>query len=102
MEITTTMVRFLFPKSGMDVKSSDAQLFQCPKGDGEHERIWVPLRKLEVREFAKNPNMNEVVMAKWLFYKTNLPAYVSYKEFVVKSDISQEQLSKSSYSSHNV
>ena len=92
MEITTTMVRFFFPKGRMEVKSDDAQMFLCPKSENEDVKIWVPFKKLCIRENKKNPNMNEVIMPKWLFYKTELTVYVSHSEFVVTSEITEEQL----------
>ncbi len=76
----------------MEVKTEDAQMFLCPKGEHEDVKIWVPFKKLCIRETKKNPNMNEVVMPKWLFYKTELTLYVSHSEFVVTTEIPEKEL----------
>ena len=89
MEITTTMVRFRFPKAMMVKRTEKAQLFICEK-DGAKAKVWVPLSKLEVKEADEKDN--EVVMAKWLYMKGELPLYTDAKEFMVTSEVTQEQL----------
>lgn len=92
MEITTTMVRFRFAKEAMTKKTDKAQLFLC--GNTENPtKVWVPLTKLQVKEDEEDVNNNVVTMPKWLFLKTDLVLFVQYNEFVVKSIITESQLS---------
>ncbi len=49
MEITTTMVRFQFPKKDMVKRTDKAQLFRC-YNKGAKDKIWVPLSKLEMND----------------------------------------------------
>ena len=95
MEITTTMVRFLFPKCDMVKRTDKAQLLRC-KGEQGKTKVWLPLSKIEVKDNALDANLSEITMAKWLFLKTELPMFVKYDEFIVKSEITQQQLTESS------
>ncbi len=90
MEVTTTMVRFLFPKDKM-VKKEKAMLFLCEKGESK-KKVWVPLSKLDVKPNEDDERMNEVVIAKWLFLKGDLVFFVEPSEFIVKTEITSEQL----------
>lgn len=95
MEITTTIVKFFFPKGRMEVHSEDAQMFLCPKDEGEDVKVWVPYKKLHIREYDKNPNFNVCYIPKWVFFKTALPTYISgRKEFVVTSKITEAELTR--------
>lgn len=92
MEITTTMVRFRFAKEAMTKKTDKAQLFLC--GNVENPtKVWVPLTKLEVEDDKEDAKYNVVTMPKWLFLKTDLVLFIQYNEFVVKSIITESQLS---------
>lgn len=95
MKITTTMVSFLFPKADMVKRTDKAQLFRCK--DGEHKaKIWVPLSKLEMKDDDADPTLCVVTMAKWLFMKTDFLMFVNNpSEFVVESEVTEEQLNSS-------
>ena len=80
MEVTTTMVRFTFPKAKMTIKTDKAQLFLCDDGIRK-TRIWMPLSKFET--FDYDNKVCEIVMAKWLFMKSDLPIYVQPEEFII-------------------
>lgn len=86
MEISTTMVKFFFFKEDMKKKTEKAQLFLC--GDKKKPvKVWVPLKKLEVRENEERPEYNVVVMPKWVWGKTELPFYTDPVEFIVKTEV---------------
>ncbi len=91
MEITTTMVRFRYPKKDMEKKTSRAQLFLCGNCDN-FEKVWVPLNKCEIREDKEDDRYNIVVMPKWLYMKGSLPYYSDAEEFVVTSEVAKEQI----------
>ncbi len=93
MEITTTMVRFPFPKDGLVKHTDKAQLFLCRNGKTE-DKVWVPFSKFEVTNDKTEQGMVEVAMAKWLFMKTSLPLFVKWEEFVVTSEVTNEQLNQ--------
>ena len=84
MEIATTMVKFLYPKKAMEKKTERAQLFLSREAEG-FIKVWVPLKKLHITE---NGDCNEVIMPKWVFFKSELPCMVShFDEFIVTTEI---------------
>ncbi len=93
MEITTTMVRFRYPKDAMKKRTDKAQLFLC--GNRQNPvKVWVPLNKLEVTPDDEDDRYNEVVMPKWLYLKGDLPFYSEAEEFMVTSQVPQELLNQ--------
>lgn len=81
MEIVTTMVRFRCPKTSMKKTTDNAQLFAFI-GDTPDKpiTIWVPKKKLLVKEESKSSTYNECVMPKWAFMKSTLPYFVELLE----------------------
>ena len=93
MEITTTMVRFQFPKKDMVKRTDKAQLFRC-YNKGAKDKIWIPLSKLEMDDSGEEADTVTITMAKWLFLKTQLPLFVEWEEFIVKSEVTSQQLNQ--------
>lgn len=86
MTISTTMVRFSYPKEAMEKRTEKAQLFLC--GDRRKpEKVWVPLNKLEIKDDEERPGYNVVVMPKWIFMKGSLPLYTDPEEFIVTTEV---------------
>ena len=92
MEITTTMVRFRFLKEAMKKRTDKAQLFLL----ADNQKVWVPLNKCEIKEDEEDSNYNVVTMPKWLYLKGDLPYFTDPVEFVVTSEITEEQLRNNS------
>ena len=95
MEITTTMVRFRFFKEAMEKKTDKAQLFLL--GDKSNPtKVWVPLNKCEIKDDEEDADYKVITMPKWLYLKSDLPYFTDPVEFVVKSEITEEQLKNNS------
>lgn len=70
-----TMVRFLVSHRQIEKRTENAVCF-----DTGNEKVWIPLKKVNINKSEK-PDFYEIVMPRWVFVKTNLPAYYPVEEF---------------------
>lgn len=87
MEIKTTMVKFYVAKKQMAKSTDDAFLF-----DLGNDKVWVPRKKVIVRN--EDENINEVIMPRWVFFKTILPLYFKVEEFIHTTEVNYNHLKK--------
>lgn len=97
MKITTTMIKFSFPISGMEIKSKDAQCF-AGTFDGKEYKVWIPKTKCVILDGDYNhPENKIIIIPKWLFMKDALAMVIEdYEQFIFPVDIDDNEIANAS------